>query len=213
MALVESLELIANEIRSCTKCPLAAAGRTHPVPGEGPHNAQIMFIGEGPGFHEDQSGRPFVGASGNFLNDMLQSIGLRRDDVYISNVVKCRPPGNRDPEQIEIDTCTKAYLERQIELIDPKVIVTLGRYSMALWFPSARISHIHGKPRKVGKRLIVPFFHPAAALHQQSLKDTLIEDFKKLPEFVKQVESSWQEEEADKPDDQPPQDARQLSLF
>jgi DNA polymerase len=171
-----------------------------------------MFIGEGPGFHEDQSGRPFVGASGNFLNEMLQSIGLRREDVYISNVVKCRPPGNRDPEQIEIDTCTKTYLERQIELIDPKVIVTLGRYSMAIWFPSARISHIHGKPRKVGNRLIVPFFHPAAALHQQSLKDTLIEDFKKLPEFVKQVES-WQEGEADKPDDQPPQEARQLSLF
>jgi DNA polymerase len=132
-----------------------------------------MFIGEGPGFHEDQSGRPFVGASGNFLNEMLQSIGLRREDVYI---------------------------------------VTLGRYSMAIWFPSARISHIHGKPRKVGNRLIVPFFHPAAALHQQSLKDTLIEDFKKLPEFVKQVES-WQEGEADKPDDQPPQEARQLSLF
>jgi uracil-DNA glycosylase len=210
--LAESLELIANEIRSCTKCPLAAAGRTHPVPGEGPDNARIMFIGEGPGFHEDQSGRPFVGASGNFLNEMLQSIGLRREDVYISNVVKCRPPGNRDPEQIEIDTCTKTYLERQIELIDPKVIVTLGRYSMALWFPSARISHIHGKPRKVGHRLIVPFFHPAAALHQQSLKDTLIEDFKKLPEFVKQVES-WQEDEADKPDDQSPQEARQLSLF
>jgi uracil-DNA glycosylase len=212
--LADSLNLIADEVISCTKCPLASAGRTHPVPGEGPQNAQIMFIGEGPGFHEDQSGRPFVGASGNFLNDMLQSIGLQREDVYITNVVKCRPPGNRDPEQIEIDTCTKAYLERQIELIDPKVIVTLGRFSMALWFPSARISHIHGKPRKVGKRLIVPFFHPAAALHQQSLKETLIEDFKKLPDFVKQVEADWQEEEAEKPDnDQPPQEAHQLSLF
>jgi uracil-DNA glycosylase len=210
--LADSLDLIADEIRICTKCPLAA-GRTHAVPGEGPQNAQIMFIGEGPGFHEDQSGRPFVGASGNFLNEMLQSIGLHREDVYISNVVKCRPPGNRDPEQIEIDTCTKTYLDRQIELIDPKVIVTLGRYSMALWFPSARISHIHGKPRKVGKRLIVPFFHPAAALHQQSLKETLIEDFKKLPEFVKQVETTWQEDQAEKPDDQPPQEARQLSLF
>lgn len=212
--MAESLELIASEVRSCTKCPLHDAGRTHPVPGEGRHNAQIMFIGEGPGFHEDQSGRPFVGPSGNFLNEMLQMIGMRREDVFITNVVKCRPPGNRDPEQIEIDTCTQAYLHRQIELIDPKVIVTLGRYSMALWFPSARISHIHGKPRKVGKRLIVPFFHPAAALHQQSLRDTLLEDFKKLPEFVSQVAATWDSDsESEKPDDQPPQEAQQLSLF
>jgi DNA polymerase len=145
---------------------------------------------------------------------MLQMIGMQREDVFITNVVKCRPPGNRDPEQIEIDTCTQAYLHRQIELIDPKVIVTLGRYSMALWFPSARISHIHGKPRKVGKRLIVPFFHPAAALHQQSLRDTLLEDFKKLPEFVSQVAATWDSDsESEKPDDQPPQEAQQLSLF
>jgi uracil-DNA glycosylase len=209
--LTTTLEMIAQEIRVCTKCPLVN-GRTHAVPGEGPHNAQIMFIGEGPGFHEDQSGRPFVGASGNFLSEMLNMIGLKREEVYITNVVKCRPPGNRDPEPIEIDTCTKTYLEQQIELINPKVIVTLGRYSMALWFPSARISHIHGKPRKVDNRLIVPFFHPAAALHQQSLRDTLIEDFKKLPEFVAQVKQNWDQED-EKPDDQPPQEARQLSLF
>jgi DNA polymerase len=170
-----------------------------------------MFIGEGPGFHEDQSGRPFVGAAGNFLNEMLQSVGMQREDVFITNVVKCRPPGNRDPEQLEVDTCTKAYLFRQIELIDPKVIVTLGRYSMALWFPSARISHIHGKPRKAGKRLVVPFFHPAAALHQQSLRDTVVEDFKKLPQFIAQASTGWKDEEED--DQNPPEDARQLSLF
>lgn len=210
--MADNLELIVKEIQNCSRCELHA-GRTTAVPGEGPHHAEIMFIGEGPGFHEDQSGRPFVGASGNFLSQMLEMISMNRNDVYITNVVKCRPPGNRDPEPVEIDTCTKSFLERQIELIDPKVIVTLGRFSMALWFPSARISHIHGKPRKVGKRLIVPFFHPAAALHQQSLRETLLEDFKKLPEFIAQVADDWNDSAADDTDDQPPQEARQLSLF
>lgn len=209
----ETLDQIAAAISACTKCPLHTT-RTHAVPGEGSLSADIMFIGEGPGFHEDQSGRPFVGAAGNFLSQMLEMVGMQRGDVFITNVVKCRPPGNRDPEAIEVDTCTKSFLFQQIELIDPKVIVTLGRFSMALWFPSARISHIHGKPRKDGKRLIVPFFHPAAALHQQSLRDTLIEDFKRLPEFVAQARMSWGEEEPnDKQDKQPPQEARQLSLF
>src|SRR5574341_1032990 len=192
----EGLESIAAEVRACTLCPLHT-GRTKAVPGEGAPKAEILFIGEGPGFHEDQSGRPFVGAAGNFLNEMLQSIGLQRESVFITNVVKCRPPGNRDPEQTEVDTCTQAYLFRQIEEVDPKVIVTLGRFSMALWFPSARISHIHGKPRKVGKRLVVPFFHPAAALHQQSLRDTLVEDFKKLPEFITQAKANWQVEDTE----------------
>ncbi len=206
----DSLEQVASEIRACTQCPLHTA-RTHVVPGEGPAHAQIMFIGEGPGFHEDQSGRPFVGAAGNFLVEMLALIGMRREDVFITNVVKCRPPGNRDPEQVEVDTCTRNYLFRQIELIDPKVIVTLGRYSMALWFPAARISHIHGKPRKVGKRLVIPFYHPAAALHQQSLRETLIADFKRLPQFIAEVDAG--RGEADDSDQEPPHGARQLSLF
>ncbi len=208
----ESLDQIAVEVRACTLCPLHST-RTLAVPGEGLPHADILFIGEGPGFHEDQSGRPFVGAAGNFLNEMLQSVGLQRESVFITNVVKCRPPGNRDPEPIEVETCTKTYLFRQIEEIDPKVIVTLGRFSMGLWFPSARISAIHGQPRKVGKRLVVPFFHPAAALHQQSLRNTLIEDFKKLPEFIAQAKTNWGQEEDDTSDKQPPQEARQLSLF
>lgn len=181
----DSLEKVAAEVRACTKCPLHRS-RTHAVPGDGSPQAQIMFIGEGPGFHEDQSGLPFVGAAGNFLNELLTSIGLKREDVFITNVIKCRPPGNRDPLPEEIEAC-RGYLDRQIELINPKVIVTLGRYSMARWFPAARISHIHGKPRQFGRRLVVPFYHPAAALHQPSLHRTVVEDFVKLPEFVARV--------------------------
>jgi uracil-DNA glycosylase family 4 len=158
----DSLEQVAREVSGCTRCPLSQS-RTNAVPGEGAPRAEIMFIGEGPGFHEDQSGRPFVGAAGNFLTELLTKIGLDRESVYITNVVKCRPPGNRDPEPQEMQACSD-YLERQIELIDPKVIVTLGRFSMARWFPSARISRIHGQARQMGRRLIVPFYHPAAAL-------------------------------------------------
>lgn len=206
--MADSLEQIAAEVAACTKCSLHQS-RTNPVPGEGPADAQIMFIGEGPGFHEDQSGRPFVGASGNFLTEMIESIGMRREDVFICNVVKCRPPGNRDPEATEIAAC-KDYLDRQIELINPRVIVTLGRFSMARWFPSARISRIHGQARRVGDRLIVPFYHPAAALHQPSLRQAVLEDFAKLPEYVGQA-NNWQgsSEEADDSLD----DAQQLPLF
>jgi len=150
----DSLEQISAEVTACTRCPLHET-RNKAVPGEGPVDAQIMFIGEGPGFHEDQSGRPFVGAAGNFLNELLGSVGMKREDVFICNVIKCRPPGNRDPEPGEIDAC-RAYLDRQIEQINPKLIVTLGRYSMARWFPDARISHVHGKPRQIGQRLVVP---------------------------------------------------------
>lgn len=181
----DSLEQVASEVRVCTKCPLQTA-RTKAVPGEGAPRAEIMFIGEGPGFHEDQSGRPFVGAAGNFLEEMLADIGIDREQVYITNVVKCRPPGNRDPQPGEIQACS-GYLDRQIELIDPKVIVTLGRFSMARWFPSARISRIHGQARQFGGRLIVPFYHPAAALHQPSLRKAVLDDFKRLPDFVQRV--------------------------
>lgn len=207
--MVDSLEQIALEVSACAKCPLHRS-RVKAVPGEGPVNAQIMFIGEGPGFHENQTGRPFVGAAGNFLDELLQMINLRREDVFICNVVKCRPPGNRDPEPAEIDAC-REYLERQIALIDPKVIVTLGRYSMARWFPAARISAIHGKPRQVGKRLIVPMFHPAAALHQPSLRQQVIDDFKNLPQILARASQNWLDEaESDIPADDEPQ---QLSLF
>jgi uracil-DNA glycosylase len=212
----DSLEQVASEVTVCTRCPLHQT-RVKAVPGEGPANASIMFIGEGPGFHENQSGRPFVGAAGNFLNDLLASINLKREDVFICNVVKCRPPGNRDPEPAEIQACAE-YLDRQIELIDPKVIVTLGRYSMARWFPDARISHIHGKPRRSGNRLIVPMYHPAAALHQPSLKQEVMDDFLKLPQFLVEASQNWHEpidekDEAGSSDDSPPEEMQQLSLF
>lgn len=173
---------LAKEVAACRRCPLAQ-GRTRAVPGEGPENAAIMFIGEGPGFHEDQQGRPFVGAAGQFLDELLQSIGLRRDEVYITNVVKCRPPGNRDPQPDEIEAC-QSYLDRQIALIKPKVIVTLGRYSMARAFPNEKISAIHGRPRKIDGVVYVPMFHPAAALHQPALRKTVEEDFARLPRIL-----------------------------
>jgi len=201
---MSELSKLAMEISACTKCILSKS-RTKAVPGEGPENATIMFIGEGPGFHEDKQGRPFVGAAGQFLEELLASIGIKRQDVFIGNVVKCRPPGNRDPLPEEIEAC-RTFLDRQIEIINPKVIVTLGRYSMARWFPNAKISAIHGQPRKIEGRLIVPMYHPAAALHQPSLRREVEADFGKLPAILAQCE---QLEESSPP----PPPAEQLSLF
>lgn len=195
---------LAKEVAACRRCPLAQ-GRTRAVPGEGPENAAIMFIGEGPGFHEDQQGRPFVGAAGQFLDELLQSIGLRRDEVYITNVVKCRPPGNRDPQPDEIEAC-QSYLDRQIALIKPKVIVTLGRYSMARAFPNEKISTIHGRPRKIDGVVYVPMFHPAAALHQPALRRTVEEDFARLPKILADLDRVDQVTP-------PPDEPQQLSLF
>jgi uracil-DNA glycosylase len=195
---------LAKEVSGCERCPLAQ-GRTRAVPGEGPENAAILFIGEGPGFHEDQQGRPFVGAAGQFLDELLQSIDLKRGEVYITNVVKCRPPGNRDPQPDEIEAC-RTFLDQQIALIKPKVIVTLGRFSMARAFPNEKISAIHGKPRKAGAIVYVPMFHPAAALHQPALRKTVEEDFAKLPKILAELS---QVEEAPAAPDEP----QQLSLF
>jgi DNA polymerase len=144
-----------------------------------------MFIGEGPGFHENEQGRPFVGAAGKFLEELLASIDLTREQVFICNVVKCRPPGNRDPQEQEIEACSK-YLDRQIQAVNPKVIVTLGRFSMARYFPDAKISAIHGQARVVNGRLVVPFYHPAAALHQPSLRRVVEQDFAMLPDLIEQ---------------------------
>jgi len=177
---------IATEVRVCQKCELAR-GRTHAVPGEGPASAAVMLIGEGPGWREDQQGRPFVGPAGNFLNELLAMAGLKREEVFIANVVKCRPPGNRDPLPDEVAACAP-YLDRQIEAIDPDVIVTLGRFSMARWFPGEKISRIHGQPKQVGRRLIVPMYHPAAALHQGALRGTIEEDFARLPKILAEAE-------------------------
>jgi DNA polymerase len=191
------------QIRNCSKCPLAQA-RTRAVPGEGPEDAAIMFVGEAPGFHEDKSGRPFVGAAGRFLEELLSSIDMTRDQVYIANVIKCRPPGNRDPLPFEIDAC-KPHLDRQIALIRPKMIVTLGRFSMARYFPGARISDVHGKPRKISGVLYYPMFHPAAALHQPKYRSTVEEDMRRIPQLLAEMDQIR--------DTQQPEEAQQLSLF
>ncbi len=166
-----------------------------------------MLIGEGPGWHEDQQGRPFVGNAGKFLNELLGKAGLRREDVFVTNVVKCRPPGNRDPLPDEIAACA-TYLERQIAAIDPDVVVTLGRFSMARWFPGERISRIHGQPKRDGRRLIVPMYHPAAALHQGALRGAIEEDFAKLPRILAEAERA-REAEAERAT--PP--SEQISMF
>lgn len=178
----DSLEKIAGEVRVCTLCALSKA-RTNAVPGEGSGKADLMLIGEGPGYNEDKQGRPFVGAAGGFLDHMLASAGMNRGDVFITNIVKCRPPQNRDPLPEEVEACS-GYLQRQIALIQPAVIATLGRHSMARYFPAERISRVHGQPRRVGDQTVVPLFHPAAALHQSSLKAAEIEDFSRLPGVV-----------------------------
>ncbi len=185
MTELQALQALAAEIAQCTKC-LLHRGRTKAVPGEGPANSEIMFIGEAPGFHEDQQGRPFVGAAGRFLEELLESIGLTRQDVYIANVIKCRPPGNRDPLPDEIEAC-KPFLDQQLDLIQPKMVVTLGRFSMARAFPKARISQIHGQPRKIGGIIYYPMYHPAAALHQPSLRRAIEEDMRRIPEMLKQA--------------------------
>jgi DNA polymerase len=181
-----ALAEIASEVKVCPKCELSRT-RTHAVPGDGLPTARVMLIGEGPGWHEDQQGLPFVGAAGKFLNELLAAAGLKREEVFITNVVKCRPPGNRDPLPDEILACAP-YLERQIAAIDPDVIVTLGRFSMSKWFPGERISRIHGQAKRDGRRWIVPMYHPAAALHQSALKSTVEADFAKLPKLLEQAE-------------------------
>jgi uracil-DNA glycosylase len=205
---------VAEEVASCKLCDLHFS-RKRAVPGEGPANASILMVGEGPGFYENEQGRPFVGAAGKFLEELLASIGMKRTDVFITNVVKCRPPQNRDPLPGEIETCTKKYLARQILAIDPKVIVTLGRFSMGLFLPNARVSLVHGQSMWVKGRLIVPMYHPAAALHQGALKPVLEKDFARLPELIAKAQEAGKKvvleelpvEEAPKPE------PKQLNLF
>jgi DNA polymerase len=182
----EALNTLAEQISVCTKCELYK-GRTKAVPGEGPTHAEIMLIGEGPGASEDKQGRPFVGASGRFLNELLAQAGVSREDVFITNVVKCRPPGNRDPQPIEVETCTTNYLDNQIKIVNPSIIVTLGRHSMNKFIPNAKITQIHGQMQKVGKWFVIPMFHPAAALHQERFKPLLLEDFAKLPQLLEEA--------------------------
>jgi uracil-DNA glycosylase len=171
-----------EEIADCPDCELART-RSRTVPGSGPMPCDLMFVGEGPGQREDELGLPFVGRSGQFLDELLAGIGRSRVDVYVTNVVKCRPPHNRDPQPHEIAAC-RDFLDRQIEMVAPRVIATLGRFSMARWFPGERITQIHGQARQVEGVWVVPMYHPAAALRTGSLRDVMKQDFAQLPALL-----------------------------
>ena len=211
MSAEEILALVAKEVSVCQKCALYHS-RKKAVPGEGPADAEIMFIGEGPGFNENEQGRPFVGAAGSFLNELLAEAGLKRSDVWIGNVVKCRPPGNRDPLPEELAACNE-YQERQIAAINPKIIITLGRYSMGKYMPGAKISSVHGQMRRVGDRFVIAMFHPAAALHQAALKPAILRDFGQLPKLLEQARGALKHSAPDQAIEEPKEDPKQLSLF
>ena len=173
------LSRIATEVAGCTRCPLAVR-RTRTVPGEGSPWTDVLLVGEGPGARENATGRPFVGPAGELLTELLRSIGWDRSDVFITNVVKCRPPANRDPEPGEIAACAP-YLDAQEAALDPSIVVTLGRHSLRRYLPGARIGVVHGRVQHSGGRWVFPMYHPAAALHQASLRDTLVRDIRGLP--------------------------------
>jgi uracil-DNA glycosylase family 4 len=198
---MSELSDLYQRIERCYDCELSQS-RTRVVPGEGPEKVDLLFIGEAPGWHEDQQGRPFVGPAGQFLDKLLASINLRRDQVYIANVIKCRPPANRDPLPSEIKSCDK-WLDEQIKLLNPKIIITLGRYSLAKFFPNESIGKIHGKPKRIDNMIYFPMYHPAAALHQGSLRKTIEDDMLTIPKLL--TDSSSIEEK------QP--ESQQLNLF
>jgi DNA polymerase len=199
---MSALTDLYQQIALCHKCDIAKL-RTKVVPGEGAENAGIMFIGEAPGWHEDQQGRPFVGQAGQFLDRLLASINLNRQQVYIANVIKCRPPDNRDPLPMEIQSCCH-WLDSQIEIIKPKMIVTLGRYSMARYFPGKTISKIHGTAVKRDNVIYFAMYHPAAALHQQSLRQAIEADMQKIPKLIAETKNLQEEK---------PPTAQQLNMF
>ena len=207
------LAQVAKEVSVCTRCALNAS-RKRAVPGEGPAHAEIMFIGEGPGFHENEQGRPFVGAAGQFLDQLLAQAGVTRAEVWITNVVKCRPPGNRDPLPEELEACD-IHLRRQIEAINPSIIVTLGRFSMNKFMPGAKISAVHGQMRRIGDRYVIAMFHPAAALHQASMKPAILADFAKLPALLNEARAGLgKNAPAVQEAPPPPREApKQLNLF
>ena len=183
-----ALEAIASEVRACTRCRLHET-RTRAVPGEGDPDTEVVFVGEGPGMNEDRDGRPFVGRAGALLVRLLASIGWQRDDVFITNVVKCRPPGNRDPEPDEIAAC-EPYLRRQLEVLDPAVVVTLGRFSMQAFIPGARIGQVHGTTHPVdpgtgaAAALAFAMYHPAAALRSSGVEQTSFDDVARVPSVL-----------------------------
>lgn len=204
---VSELNQLAAQIRACQRCRLAQT-RGQAVPGEGPENAPILLIGEGPGAQEDRQGRPFVGRSGALLEKLLASIGLRRGDVFIANVVKCRPPENRDPLPDEIAAC-QPYLDRQVELLRPRLILTLGRISMARYFPGQSITRIHGQICWVDDVGYAPMFHPAAALRNPQWMAAMRADFAQLAPLV----AEFYPGRSGEPLVSAPDDAQQMSLF
>ena len=217
-----ALAQIADEIRGCRRCPLAAR-RTLTVPGEGNVLSDVLLVGEGPGAREDATGRPFVGPAGQLLDELLGSIGWARADVFIANVVKCRPPGNRDPEPAEIAACA-GYLDAQEQALDPAIVVTLGRHSLGRYLPGARIGAVHGRMRRSFAGLhVFPMYHPAAALHQASLRETLFGDMRGLPaallaarEAIESERAASAQAEAPAPVEVPATsaaDAEQMTLF
>ena len=218
----ELLAAVAAEVAGCTLCPLHR-GRTLTVPGEGNPLSDVLLVGEGPGAREDATGRPFVGPAGQLLDELLGSIGWAREHVFIANVVKCRPPANRDPEPEEISAC-RPYLDRQEAALDPAVIVTLGRHSLRRYLPDARIGEVHGRLRRSGGRFVFPMYHPAAALHQTSLRETLFADMRGLPAALLAAREAIEAErtesvQAISPDPAPPaptaetDDTEQMTLF
>lgn len=220
MTAEETLARIAAEVSTCTKCVLHKT-RIKSVPGEGPSGAEIMLIGEGPGANENEQGRPFVGAAGKFLVELLAQAGLQRTDVWIGNVVKCRPPGNRDPLPDELAACN-LYLDRQIAAVGPRIIITLGRFSMGKFMPGAKITQVHGQMRRIDNQFVIPMFHPAAALHQAALKPAILADFARLPQMLDvarrelaklAADTKTTPAQAQPAADDPNLPARQLKLF
>ncbi len=181
--MTEQLEIVHSEIMTCTKCELHI-GRTRAVPGEGPVGTPVMLVGEGPGEREDEEGRPFVGAAGKLLAELLASIGLDRDRVFITNIVKCRPPHNRPPRQGEVEACNP-YLQAQIRLVDPRIICPLGTPAIKTVLGQEYSAGLgHGKPVKKEGRIVLPLYHPAAALYDPSLKELMLKDFKILKGLI-----------------------------
>ena len=219
MSIIEaenSLRQIAEEVQNCKRCPLSYT-RKNSVPGEGPANSEIIFIGEGPGFYENEQGRPFVGQAGKYLEELLQKIGLKRSEVYITNVVKCRPPANRDPQDEELVACHD-FLERQIRVIQPRIIVTLGRFSMGRYLKDAKISLVHGNAVWVKGQMIIPMYHPAAGLHQPALKTSIEKDFLKVPDYIQKARTtptniSYENETNNQPGTEDKNKPTQLNLF
>lgn len=198
---MSALTELNEEIARCQLCEIAKS-RTKAVPGEGAEDADILFIGEAPGWHEDQQGRPFVGPAGKYLDELLALVNLDRGQVYITNIIKTRPPANRDPLPTEINNC-RHWLDRQITIIRPKIIVTLGRYSLARFFPGKTITKAHGTTQNWNGITCFAMYHPAAALRQQSLRRVIEEDMRKLPGLLARLQ------DAPEPKPQP----RQLNMF